>query len=90
MAKELLVESLKTQRDPQTIIEERGLRQIVDDGVLERLADEVLAAHAPLAQDYRRGKASVLTFLVGQCMRRSRGRANPQQMTDVLRRKLGS
>ena len=88
MAKEVFAEAVERQRDPQQIIQEQGLRQIVDAGELERLADEVLAANAKSVQDYRRGKPNALMFLVGQCMARSKGKANPQQMTEMLKRKL--
>jgi len=88
MAKELFAESLEQRTDPQAIIQERGLRQIVDVGQLEQLADDVLAQHAPSVESYRKGKSNALMFLVGQCMRRSQGKANPQQMTEILKRKL--
>ncbi len=88
MAKELFAEVIESQRDPQAIIEERGLRQIVDEAALSRLADEVLAGHPASVKDYRSGKASALMHLVGQCMRRSQGKASPQHVTDILRRKL--
>jgi len=88
MAKEVFVRAIKDRRDPAEIIEQEGLRQIVDDGALERLADEAIAAHPDSARDYRLGKANALMFLVGQCMRRSQGQANPQQVTTILKRKL--
>ncbi len=88
MAKELLVEVIESQRDPQAIIEERGLRQIVDEAALNRLADEVIVGHPASVKDYRSGKANALMYLVGQCMRRSQGKASPQHVTDILRKKL--
>ena len=89
MAKEVFVESLKTSRDPLTIIDEKDLKQIVDDGWLNTLADDVLAANQKSVEDYRKGKANALMFLVGQCMKQSRGKANPAQVTELLQRKLG-
>jgi aspartyl-tRNA(Asn)/glutamyl-tRNA(Gln) amidotransferase subunit B len=88
MAKELFVDAIEQQQDPQALITTRNLSQIVDDGVLERLAEEVIAANQKSVQEYRNGKANALMFLVGQCMRRSQGRANPNQVTDILKRKL--
>lgn len=88
MAKELFLESIEQQTDPADIIKDKGLRQIVDEGQLERLADEVLAGHQKSVDDYRNGKANVLMFLVGQCMQRSKGKANPTHMTEILKRKL--
>ena len=88
MAKELFVASLTQQRDPAELIAQQGLRQIVDEDALGRLADEVIAAHAASVQDYAKGKVNALMFLVGQCMQRSQGKANPQHVTDILKRKL--
>ncbi len=88
MAKELFVQAIEQQQDPQAIIEHQGLRQIVDERALEQIADAVLAEHAASVEAYRKGKANALMFLVGQCMKRSQGKANPQQMTEILKRKL--
>ena len=88
VAKDVFIESLKTQRDPLTIIQERDLTQIVDDGWLNTLADEILAANQKSVEDYRKGKANALMFLVGQCMKQSRGKANPAHVTELLQRKL--
>jgi aspartyl-tRNA(Asn)/glutamyl-tRNA(Gln) amidotransferase subunit B len=88
MAKELFVESLEQQQDPAALIASKGLRQIVDSGELDRIADAVIAEHPKSAEDYRGGKQNALMFLVGQCMRRSQGKANPQQMTEILKRRL--
>ncbi|MBI3324192.1 MAG: Asp-tRNA(Asn)/Glu-tRNA(Gln) amidotransferase subunit GatB [Candidatus Omnitrophica bacterium] len=90
MAKELFAEAIQTQRDPEAIIQDRGLRQIVDIDELRRLADQVLAANPDSVQAYRNGKANALMFLVGQCMRQSQGKANPQQITEILRHKLAA
>ncbi len=70
------------------IIEKRGLKQISDTGALDKLVDEVLAANAAQIADYRAGKAKAFNALVGQVMKASKGKANPQQVNDILRRKL--
>jgi aspartyl-tRNA(Asn)/glutamyl-tRNA(Gln) amidotransferase subunit B len=70
------------------LIERRGLRQISDAGEIDRLADEVLAANARLVADYRSGKEKAFNALVGQVMKASRGKANPVQAAQALRRKL--
>ncbi|MBI3319897.1 MAG: Asp-tRNA(Asn)/Glu-tRNA(Gln) amidotransferase GatCAB subunit B, partial [Candidatus Omnitrophica bacterium] len=90
MAKEIFTESLDRQVDPQQVITEKDLRQIVDDGALERLADEVIAGQPRSVEDYRKGKQNALMFLVGKCMERSRGRANPTQLIGVLKRRLNT
>ncbi len=70
------------------LIQERGLRQIVDDGALDQIADAVIAENPKSAEDFRRGKQNALMFLVGKCMQRSQGKANPQQITEILKRRL--
>jgi len=70
------------------IIEKRGLRQISDAGAIDRLIEEVLAAHPKQVEDYRAGKEKAFNSLVGQVMKASRGKANPQQVNEALRRKL--
>jgi aspartyl-tRNA(Asn)/glutamyl-tRNA(Gln) amidotransferase subunit B len=71
------------------IIEERGLVQISDSASIEALVDDVIAANGEQVEQYRAGKQQVLGFLVGQIMKASRGKANPQQVNEALRRKLG-
>ena len=71
------------------IIERRGLRQISDSGEIEKLVDEVLAANAKQVQDYRAGKEKAFNSLVGQVMKATRGKANPAQVNELLKRKLG-
>jgi aspartyl-tRNA(Asn)/glutamyl-tRNA(Gln) amidotransferase subunit B len=71
------------------IIERRGLRQISDAGEIEKLVDEVLAANARQVQDYRAGKEKAFNSLVGQVMKATRGKANPAQVNELLKRKLG-
>jgi len=70
------------------IIERRGLRQISDSSALEQLVEEVIAANAAQIADYRAGKSKAFNALVGQVMKASKGKANPQQVNEILRRKL--
>ena len=70
------------------IIESRGLRQISDAGALEAIADQVIAANAQQVADYRGGKEKAFNSLVGQVMKATKGKANPQQVTEILKRKL--
>jgi aspartyl-tRNA(Asn)/glutamyl-tRNA(Gln) amidotransferase subunit B len=72
------------------IIEARGLRQISDAGALEKVIDEVLAANAKSVDEFRAGKEKAFNALVGQAMKATRGKANPQQVNEILRRKLGA
>ena len=70
------------------IIEEKGLRQVSDSGAIEALVDEIIAANADKVAEYRSGKDKLFGFFVGLAMKASKGKANPAQLNDVLRRKL--
>ncbi len=72
------------------IIEKRGLVQISDTAAIDRLVAEVIAANPAQVEQLRAGKQQVLGFLVGQVMKASKGKANPQQVNDALRRQLGA
>ena len=88
MAKEVFVQMLERQADPAQLVSAGGLRQIVDANALEQIADEVLQANPKSVEDYRKGKVNAFTHLMGEAMKRSRGKANPQQMGELLKRKL--
>jgi aspartyl-tRNA(Asn)/glutamyl-tRNA(Gln) amidotransferase subunit B len=70
------------------IIDLQGLRQITDSGAIEALVDEVLAANAANVAEFRAGKEKAFNALVGQVMKAAKGKANPQQVNDLLRKKL--
>lgn len=72
------------------IIEAQGLKQMNDSGALEAIVDEVLAANPKSVEEFRAGKEKALNALVGQVMKASRGKANPTQVNEVLRNKLGA
>jgi aspartyl-tRNA(Asn)/glutamyl-tRNA(Gln) amidotransferase subunit B len=78
--------------DPQSevdaVIEAKGLKQMNDSGALEKIVDAVLAANPKNVAEYRAGNAKALNALVGQIMKGSQGKANPQQVNDLLRQKL--
>jgi aspartyl-tRNA(Asn)/glutamyl-tRNA(Gln) amidotransferase subunit B len=82
-----LFASDKTVKD---IIAEKGLSQISDVSALEIIVDEVLSLNAQSIEDYKNGKTNVLGFLVGQCMRASKGQGNPQMFNDMIERQLSS
>ncbi len=71
------------------VIEARGLKQMFDSGELERIIDEVLAANAKSVEEYRAGKDKAFNALVGQAMKASKGKANPAQVNELLKKKLG-
>ena len=74
--------------DPEKIVDERGMRQVSDTGALQAYVDDVLAACAEQAQQYRDGNQKVIGFLVGQCMKASRGKGNPKLFNELLRAAL--
>jgi aspartyl-tRNA(Asn)/glutamyl-tRNA(Gln) amidotransferase subunit B len=71
------------------VIEKEGLKQISDGAAIEKLVDEVLARNARQVEDYRAGKEKAFNSLVGQVMKATQGKANPAQVNEILRRKLG-
>src|SRR5438552_1911471 len=76
-------------RDVDAIIEAKGLKQMSDSGELERIVDEVLAANARSVDEYRAGKDKAFNALVGQAMKATKGKANPAQVNELLKKKLG-
>ena len=70
------------------IIDQKGLRQISDSGALASIVDEVLAANAKSVEQYRAGKEAAINALIGQAMKASKGKANPAQLTELLKKKL--
>jgi aspartyl-tRNA(Asn)/glutamyl-tRNA(Gln) amidotransferase subunit B len=76
-------------QEADAIIEARGLKQMNDTGALERIIDEVVAANPDNVAQFRAGKDKAFNALVGQIMKASKGKANPQQVNDLLRQKIG-
>ena len=76
--------------DADAIIERKGLRQISDEGAIEKIVDDVLAANAAIVAEVRAGKEKAFNSLVGQVMKASKGKANPSQVNAILKRKLES
>ncbi len=79
----------KEGADADAVIESRGWKQITDSGAIDTLVDEVLAANQKSVDEYRAGKEKAFNALVGQAMKATRGKANPQQVTELLKKKLG-
>lgn len=89
-AKEVLVEVMKTGREPKIIAKNKNLIQNSDTGALEKIVDEVIAANPEPWEQFKAGEQKVLGFLVGQVMKASKGQANPPMVNDILKKKLGS
>lgn len=90
VAKEVFNILFEKGGDPAAIVKEKGLAQVSDAGALEAIADQAIHANPGPVADYRAGKQPALQFLVGQVMRLSKGKANPQIAADILKRKLAS
>ncbi len=84
-AKELFDELFEQGGDPAAIVEERGLGQVSDSGAIAAFAAEVVAEHPKVVDDFVGGKTAALQFLIGQVMRLSRGKANPQMAGELIR-----
>jgi aspartyl-tRNA(Asn)/glutamyl-tRNA(Gln) amidotransferase subunit B len=88
-AKGVLQEMANGEGSADEIIAKRGLKQISDSGAIEKIVDQVLAANAKQVEDYRAGKDKAFNSLVGQVMKATQGKANPAQVNEILKRKLG-
>ncbi|NLY31117.1 MAG: Asp-tRNA(Asn)/Glu-tRNA(Gln) amidotransferase subunit GatB [Firmicutes bacterium] len=88
VAKDVLEEMFATGKSAHTIVEEKGLRQISDDESLEAMIAEVLEANPGPVEDVKAGKSKAIGFLVGQVMKASKGKANPQRVNELIRQKL--
>ncbi|WP_019132607.1 Asp-tRNA(Asn)/Glu-tRNA(Gln) amidotransferase subunit GatB [Peptoniphilus obesi] len=86
--KKVLREMFETGKKPDEIIEEKGLAQIQDSSEIEGIVDEVLSNNQQSIEDYKAGKDRALGFLVGQVMKASRGKANPQIVNKLIREKI--
>jgi len=90
IAKAVFEEMLESGRDPGDIVREKGITQISDEEELARIIEEAIRENPASVEDYRKGKEKALGFLVGQVMRKTKGRANPQVVNDLLRKSLES
>ena len=94
IAKTLFEMKLTDERDPETIVKEEKMAQVTDDSAIETLVDEVLANNPKLIEDYKNSdegrKPRVLKGLIGQAMKLSKGKANPQMVTELMTKKLST
>jgi len=88
-AKEVLDAMLAGEGAADQIIDRRGLRQVSNAAAIEKVVDDVLAANAKQVADFKSGKEKAFQSLVGQVMKATKGKANPAQVNEILRRKLG-
>jgi len=88
MAKDIIPDMYKTGKSPQKIIEEKGLVQITDEGELAKTITAIILANPNQLKDYRGGKEKLFGFFVGQVMKATQGKANPQLVNDMLKKML--
>ena len=88
IAKELLPMIEETDKDPETIIEEKGLKQVSDTKEIEKIIDKIIADNPKNVEDYKSGKEKLFGFFVGQAMKATQGKANPGIINNILKEKL--
>ncbi len=88
IAKQVFEAMWQGEGDADAIIERRGLKQVTDSAAIEKVIDEVLAAHPAQVEQYRAGKDKLFGFFVGQVMKATQGKANPAQVNALLKKKL--
>lgn len=88
IAKQVFAEMWTSGKDPEIIVKEKGLVQISDTGALEELAAKVIAANPQSVADFKAGKKKAVGFLMGQIMKETKGKANPQVVNGILTKML--
>ncbi|MBN1289646.1 MAG: Asp-tRNA(Asn)/Glu-tRNA(Gln) amidotransferase subunit GatB [Actinobacteria bacterium] len=88
MAKDLLKETFSSGKSPAKIVKEKGLLQIADEDELMSMVEKVIAENPEAVEDFKNGKEQSLKFMMGQVMKMSRGKANPQITSDLIKQKL--
>ena len=88
IAKDVLIEMFESKEDPEIIIEKKGLRQLTNTNEIENIVDEVIQENQKMVEQYLSGKDKLLGFFVGQSMKKSKGKANPKILNEILKIKL--
>ena len=88
IAKDVFEVMVEEGKDPDTIVEEKGLKQITDTGPIEAAIDQVMADNPGKVAEYRGGKDKLIGWFVGQVMQQTGGKANPAMLNELLRKKL--
>ncbi len=89
IAKEVFLDMAKTGKKASEIVKEKGLKQVADTSVLEKVIDEVIKENPKVVDDIKGGKNKAFGFLVGQVMKKTKGKANPGLVNKILKQKLG-
>ncbi|MFZ5642115.1 MAG: Asp-tRNA(Asn)/Glu-tRNA(Gln) amidotransferase subunit GatB [Bacillota bacterium] len=88
IAKTVFEEMFETGKNPEEIVKQKGLVQISDEGAIAAVIDEVIASNPKVVEDFRVGKEKAIGFLVGQVMKSTRGKANPEIVNKMLRERI--
>jgi aspartyl-tRNA(Asn)/glutamyl-tRNA(Gln) amidotransferase subunit B len=88
IAKDVFERMARSGEDPDAIVRREGLTQMADEAALGAVVDQVIAAQAAAVADYRKGKKQSVAFLVGQVMKATQGKANPQVVNRLLAERL--
>ncbi len=88
IAKTVFMEMYKTGKDAESIVQEKGLLQISDESAIEKAVDEIIAKHPAEVERFKAGEEKLLGFFVGQVMKTTKGKANPQMLNDLMKKKL--
>ncbi len=88
IAKEIFTEMFNTGKTPSEIVSKKGLKQVSDEGELEKIIEKIISKNQQAVADYKEGKENVFKFLIGQVMAQTRGQANPQMVNKILKEKL--
>ena len=88
IAKTVFSEMMETGKDPETVVKEKNLLQVSDEGELRAIVEEIVAANPTQAQQFREGKTKVMGFFVGQLMKQTKGKANPKMANELFHKVL--
>lgn len=88
IAKKVFIEMFETGKDAENIVKDQGLIQITDENAIEKIVEDVIAKNPQSVEDYKAGKDKAIGFLVGQVMKQTHGKANPQVVNKLLKDKL--
>ena len=89
IGKQIIITILETGESAKAIVEKQGLSVISDDGAIREIAQKIIDSNSGQTEQYRSGKDKLFGFFVGQVMKETKGRANPQMINDILKELLG-
>ena len=90
VGKKVVEEMLSSGKSPQVIVEEQNLAQVSDEGELEKMVEELIANNPDQVEQYRSGKTKIISFFIGQMMKATKGKSNPEVLNKLLREKLSN